>query len=128
LQGAADVGRGLSQEGVVRNGWLNTGDLGSVDADGFVCLAGRAKDRRPQRTHPRGHGLHRHAPAEDRRPTEPSATPLRLRHPAALRPGGLIPNPLVSAGDGTPARLDSILAGRTAVLTARRLSADLVEF
>ena len=34
----------LSQEGAVRDGWLNTGDLGSVDAGGFVCLAGRAKD------------------------------------------------------------------------------------
>ena len=34
----------LSQEGLVRDGWLNTSDLGSVDADGFVCLAGRARD------------------------------------------------------------------------------------
>ena len=32
--------------------------------------------------------------------------------PPALRPGGLIPDPLVSAGDGPPVRLDAILAGR----------------
>jgi hypothetical protein len=40
--------------------------------------------------------------------------------PPALRVGSLIPNPLVSAGDGAPVRLDAILAGRPAVLTARR--------
>jgi 3-(3-hydroxy-phenyl)propionate hydroxylase len=48
--------------------------------------------------------------------------------PAPLRPGGLFPNPLVSAGDGPPARLDTILAGRTVVLTARRPDAGLTEF
>ena len=39
--------------------------------------------------------------------------------PPALRIGGLIPNPLVSTGDGPPVRLDTILAGHPAVLTAR---------
>ena len=48
--------------------------------------------------------------------------------PAALRPGGLIPNPLVSTGDAQPVRLDTILAGRTAVLTARRPDAGLADF
>jgi 3-(3-hydroxy-phenyl)propionate hydroxylase len=48
--------------------------------------------------------------------------------PPALWVGGLIPNPLVSVGDGTPVRLDAILAGRPAVLTARRPDAGLAGF
>ncbi len=34
----------VSREGIVHDGWLNTGDLGRVDIGGFVYLAGRAKD------------------------------------------------------------------------------------
>ena len=37
-------GARVSRDGVVRDGWLDTGDLGRVDAGGFVYLAGRAKD------------------------------------------------------------------------------------
>jgi 3-(3-hydroxy-phenyl)propionate hydroxylase len=49
-------------------------------------------------------------------------------NPPALRVGGLIPNPLVSPGDGPPVRLDAFLAGRPAVLTARRPDAGLAGF
>ncbi len=40
----APGGPRVSREGIVRDGWLDTGDLGRVDAGGFVSLTGRAKD------------------------------------------------------------------------------------
>jgi 3-(3-hydroxy-phenyl)propionate hydroxylase len=53
---------------------------------------------------------------------------LPSRSLATLRVGCLIPNPLVSTGDGPPVRLDTILAGRATVLTSREPEAALADF
>jgi fatty-acyl-CoA synthase len=39
-----DGGDRVSRGDTVRDGWLDTGDLGHVDAEGYVYLSGRAKD------------------------------------------------------------------------------------
>jgi fatty-acyl-CoA synthase len=42
--GRDDDGPVLDAGTMVRDGWLDTGDLGSVSADGWISLVGRAKD------------------------------------------------------------------------------------
>ena len=42
--GRDDAGPVLDTGSKVRDGWLDTGDLGSVSADGWISLVGRAKD------------------------------------------------------------------------------------
>ncbi|WHU46300.1 acyl-CoA synthetase [Gordonia sp. L191] len=44
VRSRAASGLEFDSAGSVRHGWLDTGDLGSVTADGFLTLTGRAKD------------------------------------------------------------------------------------
>jgi 3-(3-hydroxy-phenyl)propionate hydroxylase len=107
----------------VRVGWAMTGGQDRAAAVRRIALAAAVRSDRVSQfmgstATPRlMSGALQHAP---RRPFGP-------RIPAPLRPGDLFPNPLVSA-DGPPVRLDTILAGRTAVLTTRCPDADLAEF
>jgi 3-(3-hydroxy-phenyl)propionate hydroxylase len=108
----------------VRVGWAMTGGQDRAAAVRRIALAAAVRSERVcqamgSTATPR---LKTGALQQPPRRLLPSGTP------AALRPGGLIPNPLVSAGDGPPVRLDAVLAGRTAVLTARRPDAGLVDF
>jgi 3-(3-hydroxy-phenyl)propionate hydroxylase len=108
----------------VRVGWAMTGGQDRAAAVRRIALAAAVRSEHVRQamastTTPRlKTGALQQAP---RRPL-PSGVP------AALRPGSLIPNPLVQACDGPPTRLDAILAGRTAVLTARRPDPPLTDF
>jgi 3-(3-hydroxy-phenyl)propionate hydroxylase len=108
----------------VRVGWAMTGGQDHAAAVRRIALAAAVRSERVcqamgSTATPRlKTGAPQHAPRR----------PFGSAIPAALRPGGLIPNPLVSAGDGTPVRLDAILAGRTTVLTARRPDAGLADY
>ena len=108
----------------VRVGWAMTGGQDHAAAVRRIALAAAVRSERVcqamgSTATPRlKTGALQHAPRR----------PFGSAIPAALRPGGLIPNPLVSAGDGTPVRLDAILAGRTAALTARRPDAGLADY
>jgi fatty-acyl-CoA synthase len=95
VTGRGPGGPRVSQEGIVRDGWLNTGDLGSVDAGGFVYLAGRAKDliiRGGHNIDPRviEEGLLSHPAVTAAAPPRPSdartGTPARSRSPTSSPP------------------------------------------
>ena len=108
----------------VRVGWAMTGGQDRAAAVRRIALAAAIRSERVcqamgSTATPRlKTGALQHAPRR----------PFGSGIPAALRTGGLIPNPLVSASDGTPVRLDAILAGRAAVLTARQPDPALTEF
>ena len=63
-------------------------------------------------------------------PLKVGALQHRTRRPArrGIRPGSLIPNPLVRANSPDPVQLDAVLAGQTAVLTAREPDQPLAGF
>ena len=108
----------------VRVGWAMTGGQDRAAAIRRIALAAAVRSERVcqamgSTATPRlKTGALQHAPRQ----------PFGSGIPAALRTGGLIPNPLVSTGDGPPVRLDAILAGRAAVLTARQSDPTLTEF
>ena len=98
----------------VRVGWAMTGGQDRAAAVRRIALAAAVRSK-----HVREAMASTATPRLKTGALQPAPRLLPSGIPAALRPGGLIPNPLVSADDGTPVRLDAILAGRTAVLTAR---------
>ena len=106
----------------VRVGWVMTGGQDRAAAIRRIALAAAVRSERVRHAMGSTATPRLKAGALQRIPRR-----RRVRMPAALRPGALIPNPLVCAFDGPPVRLDTILAGRTAVLTARQPDAELAD-
>ena len=99
----------VSRDGIVHDGWLDTGDLGQVDDGGFVSLTGRAKDLIIRG----GHNI-------DPRVIEDAL----LAHPAVARRGGRRPpRPALRRGPGglhRPGRPRHLRRDRTAGLGRHR--------
>ena len=108
----------------VRVGWAMTGGQDRAAAVRRIALAAAVRSDRICQA--MGSTATPRLKAAARQPSPRRFLPSGI--PPALRVGGLIANPLVSAGDGAPVRLDAILAGRPAVLTARRPDAGLADF
>ncbi|HEV2254645.1 MAG TPA: bifunctional 3-(3-hydroxy-phenyl)propionate/3-hydroxycinnamic acid hydroxylase [Streptosporangiaceae bacterium] len=108
----------------VRVGWAMTGGQDHAAAVRRIALAAAVRSDRICQA--MGSTATPRLKAGALQPSPPRFLPSGI--PPALRAGGLIPNPLVSPGDGAPVRLDAILAGRPAVLTARRPDAGLAGF
>jgi hypothetical protein len=106
----------------VRVGWAMTGGQDRAAAIRRIALAAAVRSKRFRQAMGSTATPRLKAGALQRVPRH-----RRAHMPAALRPGSLIPNPLVSADDGPPVRLDTILAGRTAVLTARQPDTELAD-
>jgi 3-(3-hydroxy-phenyl)propionate hydroxylase len=118
----------------VRVGWAMTGGQDRAAAARRIALAAAVRSDRVREVIASTATPRLKAGALHQRPRL-----LRSRTPATLRPGALITNPLVTAGagpptgDGAPAgqdapvRLDAVLAGRTAVLTARQPDPGLAD-
>jgi 3-(3-hydroxy-phenyl)propionate hydroxylase len=108
----------------VRVGWAMTGGQDRAAAVRRIALAAAVRSDRICQA--MGSTATPRLKADALQPSPRRFLPFGI--PPALRVGGLIPNPLVSADDGPPVRLDAILAGRPAVLTARRPGAGLADF
>ncbi|MGE5291597.1 MAG: bifunctional 3-(3-hydroxy-phenyl)propionate/3-hydroxycinnamic acid hydroxylase [Micromonosporaceae bacterium] len=97
----------------VRVGWAMTGGQDRAAAVRRVALAAAVRSARfrdamaSTRTPCLKAGALRHPPRR-----------IRLGRAAVARTGALVPNALVTTGDGAPVRLDAVLRGRAAVLTA----------
>jgi 3-(3-hydroxy-phenyl)propionate hydroxylase len=105
----------------VRIGWAMTGGQDRAAAVRRIALAAAVRSTRLRDAMA--------ATATPRLKTgalQPAPRRLLPRRAPAPRVGSLIPNPLLRLADGEAVRLDTLLAGRTAVLIARRPEPDLV--